>query len=196
MGAQVQHINRTHTWSEAQIKELAQKDRKRAIHIIIHKYRESLLYHAVCIVKDQDEAYDLVQEVFVRAIREERLFSLDFRIKAWLYRVTSNLCFNQVRNKKRRASILDTAKICDRAEAKQVVEIFADERQSEILYAISTLSEEHQQILMLRYYEDLSYSELSEILQVKLGTVMSRLSRARAKLLEIVDEDLLASLPQ
>ena len=196
MGAQVQHINRTHTWSEAQLKELAQKDRKRAIHIVIQKYRESLLYHAVCIVKDQDEAYDLVQEVFVRAIREERLFTVDFRIKAWLYRVTSNLCFNQVRNKKRRTSILDAAKISDRTEAEQIAAIFADERQAEILSAISTLSEEHQQILMLRYYEDLSYSELSEVLQVKLGTVMSRLSRARAKLLEIIDEDLLSSFPR
>ena len=163
------------------------------MHIVIQKYRESLLYHALCIVKDQDEAYDLVQEVFVRAIRESRLFDTDFRIKAWLYRVTSNLCLNNVRNKKRRSAILDAAKITDRTEADQVAAIFSDERQTEILKAISTLSKEHQQILMLRYYEDLSYNELSDVLQVKLGTVMSRLSRARTKLLELVDPELLKS---
>ena len=99
MGAQLQRFNRTDAWSEVQIKELAKQDRKRAVHIMIQKYRESLLYHAICIVKDRDEAYDLVQEVFIRAIREERLFTHDFRIKAWLYRVTSNSSFNLVRNK-------------------------------------------------------------------------------------------------
>ena len=193
MAAQIQHLNRTKNWSEEQIKDLARKDKRRAMHIVIQKYRESLLYHALCIVKDQDEAYDLVQEVFVRAIRETRLFDVDFRIKAWLYRVTSNLCLNNVRNKKRRSAILDAAKITDRTEADQVAAIFSDERQTEILKAISTLSKEHQQILMLRYYEDLSYNELSDVLQVKLGTVMSRLSRARTKLLELVDPELLKS---
>jgi len=191
MGAQLQRFNRTDKWSEAQIKELAKQDRKRATHIMIQKYRESLLYHAICIVKDRDEAYDLVQEVFIRAIREERLFLPDFRIKAWLYRVTSNLCFNLVRNKKRRSAILDAAKMSDHRNADQLLDIFADERRSEVLKAISTLSEEHQNILMMRYYNDLSYKELSEVLDVKLGTVMSRLSRARSKLLEVLDPSLL-----
>ena len=191
MGAQLQRFNRTDAWSEVQIKELAQNDRKRAVHIMIQKYRESLLYHAICIVKDRDEAYDLVQEVFIRAIREERLFTPDFRIKAWLYRVTSNLCFNLVRNKKRRSAILDAAKMSDRRDADQLLDIFSDERRIEVLKAISTLSEEHQNILMMRYYNDLSYKELSEVLDVKLGTVMSRLSRARSKLLEVLDPSLL-----
>jgi RNA polymerase sigma-70 factor (ECF subfamily) len=193
MGAQIQRLNRTKSWSETQLKELAEKDRKRAMHIVIQKYREALLYHAVCIVRDQDEAYDLVQEVFIRAIREERLFFQDFRIKAWLYRVTSNLCFNNVRNKKRRSAILNAAKMSDRSDADQISDIFADERQTEILKAISTLSEEHQKILMFRYYDDLSYKELSDVLQLRLGTVMSRLSRARTKLFEILDPDLLKS---
>ena len=191
MGAQLQRFNRTDVWSEVQIKELARQDRKRAVHIMIQKYRESLLYHAICIVKDRDEAYDLVQEVFIRAIREERLFTTDFRIKAWLYRVTSNLCFNLVRNKKRRSAILDAAKMSDRSDADQLLDIFSDERRIEVLKAISTLSEEHQNILMMRYYNDLSYKELSEVLDVKLGTVMSRLSRARSKLLEVLDPSLL-----
>lgn len=191
MSAQLQRFNRTDVWSEVQIKELALHDRKRAVHIMIQKYRESLLYHAICIVKDRDEAYDLVQEVFIRAIREERLFTPDFRIKAWLYRVTSNLCFNLVRNKKRRSAILDAAKMSDRSDADQLADIFSDERRVEVLRAISTLSEEHQNILMMRYYNDLSYKELSEVLDVKLGTVMSRLSRARSKLLEVLDPSLL-----
>ena len=79
----------------------------------------------------------------------------------------------------------------DRSDADQLSDIFSDERRTEVLKAISTLSEEHQNILMMRYYNDLSYKELSEVLDVKLGTVMSRLSRARSKLLEVLDPSLL-----
>ena len=193
MGAQLKMINRSKIWSEEELKELAQKDKKRAFAIIVQKHREALLYHALCILKDQDEAYDLVQEVFIRAIHEERLFTKEFRIKAWLYRVTSNLCLNNVRNKKRRTAILDAAKLSECSEADQLRNIFVGERSTEILAAISTLSEEHQQILMLRYYEELSYNEISSVLQIKLGTVMSRLSRARMKLFDILDPSLLKS---
>ena len=193
MGAQLKMINRSKIWSEEELKDLAQKDKKRAFGIIVQKHRDALLYHALCILKDQDEAYDLVQEVFIRAIREERLFTKDFRIKAWLYRVTSNLCLNSVRNKKRRTAILDAAKLSDRSEADQLRNIFVGERSTEILEAISTLSQEHQQILMLRYYDELSYNEISNVLQIKLGTVMSRLSRARMKLFDILDRSLLKS---
>ena len=191
MGAQLKLFISPDKWTEGQIKQLAKDDKRKAFNIVIQKYREALLYHALCIVKDQDEAYDLVQEVFVRAIREKRLFTDEFRIKAWLYRVTSNLCFNNVRNTKRRAAILDSAKMKDRKEADQLSSIFESERQTEILQAISTLSQEHQQILMLRYYEDLSYAEIGDVLQIKLGTVMSRLSRARTRLLTVVDPGLL-----
>ena len=191
MGAQLKLIISPDKWTESQIKQLAKKDLRKAFDIVIQKYREPLLYHALCIVKDQDEAYDLVQEVFIRAIREKRLFTDEFRIKAWLYRVTSNLCFNNVRNTKRRSAILDSAKMKDRREADQIATIFESERQTEILQAISTLSKEHQQILMLRYYDDLSYAEIGDVLQIKLGTVMSRLSRARTKLLSVVNAELL-----
>ena len=107
--------------------------------------------------------------------------------------MTSNLCLNNVRNKKRRTAILDAAKLSDRSEADQLRNIFVGERSTEILEAISTLSVEHQQILMLRYYDELSYNEISSVLQIKLGTVMSRLSRARMKLFDILDRSLLKS---
>jgi RNA polymerase sigma-70 factor (ECF subfamily) len=61
------------------------------------------------------------------------------------------------------------------------------EKQERILAAIDRLSEDHREILMLRYYSDLSYAEISDTLGIKLGTVMSRLSRARGQLVEALD---------
>ncbi|MEC7945974.1 MAG: RNA polymerase sigma factor, partial [Myxococcota bacterium] len=141
---------------------------------------------AVGITKDWEEAYDVVQEVFIRAMRETRLFNPEFRIKAWLFRVTSNLCFNLVRDRKRRGVILETFPQPDRTKPDQMDAVFKGERRDEVLDAIGKMTRDHQEILLLRYYDDLSYAEIAAVLQVKLGTVMSRLSRARSRLMAVM----------
>ena len=156
--------------------------------MVIRKYRDRLFYHALGIVKDYQEAYDVVQEVFIRAMRETRFFNEDFRMKAWLFRVTSNLCFNLVRDRKRRGAIIDAMVKPESFSADQVDLVFKGERRDEVLAAIDKMTQDHSEILMLRYYDDLSYAEIASVLDIKLCTVMSRLSRARARLLEEMGE--------
>ena len=175
------------SWSEEDIKALAVDNPQAAMEVVVQKYRERLFYHALYIVKDWEEAYDAIQEVFIRAMREKRFFNEDFRIKAWLYRVTSNLCFNLIRNHKRRGAILESVPHEDTSAPDQIEQVFAGERQVEMMQAIDQMSQDHREILLLRYYNDLSYAEISETLNIKLGTVMSRLSRARSRLLEIME---------
>lgn len=178
-------------WTEADIKKFASSNPRSAMEMVIQKYREPLYFHARYIVKDHQEAYDVVQEVFIKAMRESRLFDDEFKIKAWLFRVTSNLCFNQVRNRKRRGAILDTMMKPEAFGADQLETIFAGEQRGEVMAALDKLSEDHKEILILRYYDDLSYAEIADVLQVKLGTVMSRLSRARMRLMDVLqDSDL------
>ncbi len=165
------------TWSDDEIKKLSEDNRRLAMEMVVQKYRDRLFYHAVYIVKDWEEAYDAVQEVF----------NEDFRIKAWLYRVTSNLCFNLVRNRKRRGAILESVPRDESSAPDQIERVFASERQSEVLEAIEQMTDDHKEILLLRYYNDLSYAEISSVLDIKLGTVMSRLSRARCRLLEVME---------
>ena len=175
-------------WSEDDIRALARDNRRAAMDVLIRKFRERLYYHALYIVKSADEAYDIVQEVFIRAIREPRLFEDDFKVRAWLFRVTSNLCFNQVRDRNRRGAILDAAPREESSSADQVQHVLAGEQRGEVMAAIEQLSEEHREILLLRYYEDLSYAEIADVLAIKLGTVMSRLSRARTRLAEVMGQ--------
>lgn len=177
-------------WSEEDFKALAREDKRAATDMVIRRFRDRLYYHALYIVKSPDEAYDIVQEVFIRAIREPRFFDEDFRIRAWLFRVTSNLCFNQVRDRNRRGAILDAAPREDSAAADQMAQVFAGEQRTEVLAAMDKLSEEHKDILVLRYYDDLSYAEIADVLDIKLGTVMSRLSRARTRLAEVIGQPL------
>ena len=176
------------SWTEPQIKELAANNRRTAMEMVIQKFREPLYFHARYIVKDHQEAYDVVQEVFIKAMREKRLFDEDFKIKAWLFRVTSNLCFNQVRNRKRRGALLDSMVKPEAFGADQLESVFAGEQREEVMASLDQLSDDHKQILLLRYYDDHSYAEIAEVLQVKLGTVMSRLSRARMRLLAVMEE--------
>lgn len=170
------------------IKAIAQHDRRRAMDLVVRRYGDRILKHAAYILKSMDDAVDVTQEVFIKAMRETRFFDEGFKMKAWLFRVTSNLCFNQVRDRKRRSGLLERH-MRPRAQAPlQVDTVFADERQQKILGAIEGLSPNHAEILKLRYYSDLSYAEIADTLQIKLGTVMSRLSRARGKLMEVLDD--------
>jgi RNA polymerase sigma-70 factor (ECF subfamily) len=170
------------------IKDIARVDHHAGITLCARKYRDRLYHHAMYIVKDPNEAYDVVQEVFIKAMRERRFFEPDFKMKAWLFRVTSNLCFNIVRDKRRRGAILDGMDKETSFAADQLDLVFSEQRQETILAAMERLSEDHREILGLRYYSDLSYSEIADTLGIKLGTVMSRLSRAKDRLLEALGE--------
>lgn len=176
-------------WSEADLKFLAHQDRAAAYDGVVRKFGERLYVHAYCILKDGQEARDVVQEVFIKAMRESRFFEEDFKIQAWLYRVTRNLCFNLVRDRRRRDGILAAAPRADAFLEDPIEAVFGSERQDEIIQAIGQLTEDHRNILMLRYYEDMSYAEIARALSIKLGTVMSRLSRARDRLLSVLGED-------
>jgi RNA polymerase sigma-70 factor (ECF subfamily) len=173
------------------IKALAAMDRGRAFDLVVRRYRRRLFYHALYIVKDQDQALDISQEVFIRAHRCENLFDPDFRMQAWLFRVTTNLCLNQVRDRKRRGSLLETFHKSHRRTAapSSSDHIFEDERRQLLLQAVDKLSEDHRNILMLKYWQDLSYNEIAEVLGVRMGTVMSRLSRAKRRLHEVISRE-------
>jgi RNA polymerase sigma-70 factor, ECF subfamily len=178
---------------DEEIKRVALRDRRAAADWVVRKYREPIFQHAAWILKDWEEAIDVAQDVFIKAMREKRFFEPDFKMKAWLYRVTSNLCFNLVRDRRRRTAILEAAPRSELLPKGQVDDpdqpdvVFAGEQQKRILGAIDRLSEAHREILLLRYYSDLSYAEISDTLGIKLGTVMSRLSRARGALVEVLD---------
>ena len=174
---------------EDTIKRLARVDFEAAKEAVVRRWQMPLVHHAVWIVKDPEEAVDVAQEVLVRALREPKFFDPGFQMKAWLYRVARNLCFNRVRDRRRRAAILAAEPFARSDEPTQTGHVLRAEQSTRIRRALDRLSENHRRILELRYWGDLSYGEIGDTLGIKLGTVMSRLSRARAQLAEHLDED-------
>ncbi len=174
---------------ESELKRLAAENRRVALDLAAARWAPRLVALALSIVKDAEEANDVVQDVFIKAMREARLFQEDFRTQAWLFRVTRNLCFNRVRDRRRREHILAAADFGHSAPARQIDVVLGAEQQEELLEAFERLTADHRDILLLRYYEDKSYAEIADALSIKLGTVMSRLSRARGRLLNELDGD-------
>ncbi|MEE2829741.1 MAG: RNA polymerase sigma factor [Myxococcota bacterium] len=174
------------------IVEVARTDRDRAFDLLVRKYRDRIYYHALYICKDSEEAFDVAQDVFVRAYHESRLFQEDFRAKAWLFRVCTNRCYNIVRDKNRRRGILERIgkQSPQLSESHQAITTVLEKEMSDgITRAMDELSPDHKNILLLRYFHDLSYQEIADALEVKLGTVMSRLSRAKRGLKQVLPED-------
>ena len=165
--------------------ELAQACRHTAMARAVRRYRGPLERHARGIVKDPQEARDVVQEVFIKAMREPRFFDEEFKVRAWLFRVTTNLCFNLVRDRRRRGGILANMpqESVPQGRTRSTTEtVWGAQLRVGVLEAIDALSHDHREILLLRYYQDLSYAEIADELQIRMGTVMSRLSRARVRL--------------
>jgi RNA polymerase sigma factor (sigma-70 family) len=173
------------------IKVVSRSDRNRAFDMLVRKYRDRIYYHALYICKDSEEAFDVAQDVFVRGYHEARLFDEGFRTKAWLFRVCTNRCYNIVRDKHRRGGILDRLGKSSRVlrhEHEAIDGVLAKELSRGMAAAMDQLSPEHRTILLLRYYDDLSYQEIADTLDIKLGTVMSRLSRAKVRLHKVLTE--------
>jgi RNA polymerase sigma-70 factor, ECF subfamily len=174
--------------AESEIKTLARENLPLARQLLFVRFVDRLRYHAFGILHDAAEAGDVVQEVFIKAMREPRLFDEDFRTQAWLYRVTRNLCFNIARDRRRRGAILNTLPARKAIDEDALDQLFQGEERAELMVFVDRLTEDHRMILLLRYYEDLSYHEIAARLRIKMGTVMSRLSRARDRLEAMLSE--------
>jgi RNA polymerase sigma factor (sigma-70 family) len=132
----------------------------------------ALRRYARALARDADIADDLVQDTLVRALRSERLF-LGGDVRSWLYTILTNLNKNRRRSLARRPQfmpLLDNNPDASGTEAEG----------RDIARALATLVEEQRSVLLLVMLEGLSYREVADIQGVPIGTVMSRLARARA----------------
>jgi len=132
----------------------------------------------------RDDADDLVQAACERALERSDQWEPGTRLDSWMYRIIQNLWFDRLRSRKVRGDLVDIEAIEPRADehAHRAPELRSD--LARVSDALQQLRPEHRELLMLVCVEELSYKEAAELLQIPMGTVMSRLARARLALHE------------
>lgn len=135
-------------------------------------------------------AEDLVQETYVRAIRSWETFDLkDHGIKPWLLRILHNLHYSRAERDRRQPVTveqehLDAASGAEPSAVPPPGPLDYDGLDQNLVRALDLLPSEYQSVMLLWAVEDLSYKEIAEVLEIPIGTVMSRLHRARQRLSE------------
>ena len=142
-----------------------------------------------------EDARDLAQEAFLKAWRGLRFYKFEAAFSTWLYRLTSNVCIDFLRQQKRRQTVSLTveddresaveAELVDPAPLPEE-QVLYDEQRRAVAAAMEQLEDDFRLILTLRVVEDLPYEEIASIMDLKVGTVKSRLARARNKLKKIL----------
>jgi len=169
------------TWIEATLR--GEKD---AFARLVAKHQKPLYVALRRLVRRHDDADDLLQEAFVRAYQHLKEFDRSRPFYPWLHRIAVNLAltFIQRRSRQTNFSGLSTEEIFPTAPEADNPDEKAErgEMLEALERAIERLPAEQKAVLLLRTREDMSYQELSEHLGIEIGTVMSRLARAREKL--------------
>ena len=167
-----------------------------AFGLLVRKYQGRLFNGLVQIVHRLQEAEDLTQETFILAFTKLSSFQGNSAFYTWLYRIAYNLAMTRIRRQKL-ATSLDSQREAgiDFAGDSESPSNRLEQNEQALLVrtALDQLSEEHRTILILREMEEMDYEALSEVLDLPIGTVRSRLHRAREQLREkmmiLIDED-------
>jgi RNA polymerase sigma-70 factor, ECF subfamily len=147
----------------------------------------ALRRYARALLRDRDDADDLVQDALERAIAGWHRRRTTGSVKAWLYAIVHNLAVDRMRRYKRRGATEPLDAIPEAALAMPAGQEASIERRDAFLL-IASLPEDQRAVLLLIGVEELSYAEAATVLDVPQGTVMSRLARARERLRRMMEE--------
>jgi RNA polymerase sigma factor (sigma-70 family) len=183
-------------YDEKELVRLAAEDDVFAFEQLVSLYEKRVYTMALRMTGNPDDAFDISQEAFIRVHRSLKGFKGEAKFSTWIYRIVSNLCIDFNRKQKR----IKQVPLENDDEDKPFKITITDSRfqpernleRSEIMSAINralaSLSDEHREIFILRELNGLSYSEIAETKMIEVGTVKSRLFRAREKMCEALLE--------
>lgn len=169
---------------EADLLKKARAGNLFAFEEIVKRYQKRVYGVARRIVGRHDVADDVTQEAFLKAYQALASFDVARPFGPWICRIAANLAVNFVRSPRaRERELLEQPPAPEKARAQDPLgQVLEGEAQQVFARALATLPPEQRAVLVLRAVEELSYREIADALQISMGTVMSRLARAREKL--------------
>jgi RNA polymerase sigma-70 factor, ECF subfamily len=167
-----------------------------AFESLVHRYQRQVANLIYVTMGSRDDVDDIAQEVFIRVYRSLPRFKFNASFFSWIYRITMNLCIDEIRKRKiRKVFSLDflTEDVLEKSRSNKDHIMPSDsilnaERSQIIQSALQRLKPEHREILVMREYRDLGYSEIAEVLNISLEAVKSRIFRARSELKNLLSD--------
>jgi RNA polymerase sigma-70 factor (ECF subfamily) len=178
---------------EVEIVKKAVEGDEKAFEFIVKKYQNKVGNLIFKIVGDSSVVDDLTQEVFLKVFESLKDYRFGSAVYTWIYRITVNVCIDEIRRRQRHRTLSLSEVVSQNPKVEpsySPVEKSAERKElREIIEkAVSKLPIEYKTALILREFEDLQYEEIAKILKVSVGTVKSRIFRARKLLAEHLKE--------
>lgn len=170
---------------EQSIIQRAQKGDHDAFAALVDEHQRYVYNLALRVVKDENEALDLTQETFVRAWTALPNFKGQSQFRTWLYRITTNLCYNRLPNLRRSLNDLGDDVMEEIPESNldgPASQFESGETRHHLHQAIDELDTNYKLLITLRYQNELSYEEIASTLNLPLGTVKTGIFRAKEQL--------------
>ncbi|MBO9598919.1 MAG: RNA polymerase sigma factor SigW [Cohnella sp.] len=173
---------------ETRLARLARKGDQRAFAEIVDLYKDKLYHLAYRMTSNRQEAEDVVQETFLRVYKNLDRYDENQKFSTWIYRIATNLCIDRLRKRRAVYSLdaestdhdgLDGYSMMPSDERTPESELILTETQKIIRGAIETLPVKYKSIMILRYLQDLSLQEISDVLDMPVTTVKTRVHRGR-----------------
>jgi RNA polymerase sigma-70 factor (ECF subfamily) len=162
---------------------------------LVQKYQDRLYNTIVHVVGNTEDARDVVQEAFVQAFVKLKTFHQTSAFYTWLYRIAFNAAASHCRRRRPCASVEQVRETTGQepvdGQSGPEQHLEEEERARQVQQALATLSDEHRTVLVLREIDGCCYETIAEVLDVPVGTVRSRLHRARMQLREQLREVLI-----
>jgi RNA polymerase sigma-70 factor, ECF subfamily len=170
---------------------------KRGFDELVERYQNRLMNFVYRTTGDRERAEDLVQETFIRVYRHLHRFDQSKKFSTWVYTIASNLAKNELRNRSRNPLVLFQTLMKNREADQRPLEwedntyrpddLFRKRHlKSQVDAAVEQLPEHHRTVFVLREMEGKTYEEIADITDTNLGTVKSRLNRARNSFAKII----------
>jgi len=158
---------------------------------LMKRYNQSIYRVAYSLTRSHADADDISQEAFIRAYRAIKHFDERYRFYTWVRKIAVNLCLNHLK-RQRRFRLLPLPLADGDNESADIADPKADAETSSLRYdldrALLRLPADQRAVFILRVDQEMSYNEISEMLKIPVGTVMSRLNRARERLKGLLKE--------
>ena len=184
------------TKEDRELVAAAQRGENKAFETLLKKYRKSVYYLLLKMVKNADDAEDLTQEAFAKAFNSIEKFDSKFAFSTWLFRIATNNCIDFIRKKRVQTISIDSSIEGDDGSTMKFdvkddnldpnESMLKKQRKRYLNMAIERLPEKYRTLVQLRYFQELSYEEVANELSIPLGTVKAQLFRAR----ELLNQEL------